>query len=399
NNSSNPVPSGTYSFRVSASLTTGAADWTKISDDTSAQNQFFAAKGVQVNKNQASSFFGRVYVAENAGATSGGRSTGTAGTNDGIFVLSADLTDITSQGNTAYGSGVTPAWPSSGSGPYAMALSDDGYIYISDWTDTNAQIWVMQESALTTTPTPLFGPDAIGAGGKRNNGVADYAGSINTLRVFGTGAAKYLLTIDEDITVGTAGPGSILRYNIGNTVNNYNTTPTVVFDNTANGGLIVNFENGFSFDSAGNIWISQYRSGADTALAPQLIRYNTTTNALDYNSFTTAPGPFATGDARAKNAINPAGTVLAMGATAALRIFDITTFPPTLTKTIGAADGYTGNNSYQLAWDAAGNLYSINASAERLRVFTPPGANSFTTSSPSGVSMVVSSAVENWMYY
>ncbi|CAN5236883.1 hypothetical protein BH09SUM1_BH09SUM1_29090 [soil metagenome] len=396
NNSSVAVPSGTYTFRVVAADSTGHADWFKISDDTSAQTQFFSAKGVQVNKNQASDFFGRVYVAENAGQTgSGGRLTGVAGTNDGIFVLSADLADITSQGNSAYASAV--GWTSSASSPYALALSDDGFLYISDWTDTNAQVWVMQENALTTTPTALFGPDAIGVGGIRNNGTADYQGSIQMLRAFGTGSGKYLMTIDEDITVAGANPGSILRYDVGNAVTNYNTVPTVVYDDTVNGDLIKNAENGFSFDPAGNIWISQYRA-TDGAAVPSLIRYNTTTSAVDFNSFNNLPGPFNASN-RGKNAINPAGNTLALSASASLRILDITAFPPTLTKTIGATEGYSGTNTYQLDWDAAGNLYSVSTSAERLRVFSPPGANTFTTSSPTAAAMTIVADVQDWMNY
>ncbi|MCC6547382.1 hypothetical protein IT570_09465 [Candidatus Sumerlaeota bacterium] len=389
-NASVPAPSDTYTFRITASNTTGYAGWTQISSDASAQCQFFSSRGVAVNKNQASPLFGRVYVAENAGAVSGGRSTGTAGTDDGIFVLSSDLTDITGQGNSAYFK--NPGWSTSASSPFNVALSDDGFIYISDWTDTNSDIWVGSESTLATPVTRLFGSETRSGAGVRNNGVADYHGSIQFMRLYGTGASKYMLTMDEDITVAGADPNSILRYDIGNVVSGYNTTPTVVLNDTSVGNLIQNGVNSFAFDNTGNIWEAQYRV-TDGAAVPSLVRYNIGTSAIDFNSGTpTAPGPF-NNSRRGRVDINPAGTLMAMAVSTNLQILDITTFPPTISATVVSAGA---TDCYGLVWDAAGNLYSTSPSSERLRVFSPPGANSFQTTSPVGASLVIGSSVSDW---
>ncbi|MDK2972463.1 MAG: hypothetical protein PWP23_2218 [Candidatus Sumerlaeota bacterium] len=387
--SSSPVPSDTYTFEVEAAAT-GHTGWTKISDETTNEAiNFFSAKGIAINTDQTSPLFGRVYIAENAGDIA--ETTVRDTTVDGIFVLSNDLTDITAQGTAGYDGGV--AWDTSTSSPAGLELHE-GKLYISDWSDAHAGIWVMDESDLSAPATELFA-DAPDANGVRNNGTDDYAGSIYDFSIVGSGASTALFTMDEDITVGTATPGSLLRYDIGTAVSGYNTVPTPVVDESAiTPGFVGGAYNPVP-DGSGGWWLNQYRY-TQSAANPCVVHVDSLGN-VDFTSDTLTGSTAAERMDRhygAGLAFSPDGTRMYVGGYGFVTEFDISSGPasPTYVGTIAT----TGNSNRDIEVDAAGNVYVMNNSVEYMYVFSPGGANSFVTEAPTGVSMSVTASVSDW---
>ena len=126
-----------------------------------------------------------------------------------------------------------------------------------------------------------------------------------------------------------------------------------------------------------------------------------TTDTADWTSAANLPGEL-TASNQAGMALNVQKNKLAYAGSAYLRVFDISGFPA-VTRQYEAttANGlYSGATSRDAAFDAAGNVYATNSSAERLRVYSPGGgANSYESASPSSQSLVVGSGVNEWLHY
>src|SRR6185503_13250391 len=69
--------------------------WSLISNDTNRLMFFNSGRGVAVNMNAGSEYFGRIYVVNSAAGTASGRSVG-----DGIYILNPDQTDALGRGDT-----------------------------------------------------------------------------------------------------------------------------------------------------------------------------------------------------------------------------------------------------------------------------------------------------------
>jgi hypothetical protein len=110
-----------------------------ITADTNVLLRFNAPRGVAVNRNPASPYFGRIYVSNadtGSLAASGAFPARNLVNGDGIFVLNADFTDALGQGNTARTAGID--WRSTLSDqankPFRVEVGEDNNLYISDYT-------------------------------------------------------------------------------------------------------------------------------------------------------------------------------------------------------------------------------------------------------------------------
>ena len=103
----------------------------QISSDTNILMRFVNQRGVVVNRDPASPYFGRVYVSVSALGTNtaSGRVLG-----EGVYVLNPDFTDALGQGNTALTGGL-PFSSASAESPHRLSLGPDGNLYICDWSD------------------------------------------------------------------------------------------------------------------------------------------------------------------------------------------------------------------------------------------------------------------------
>lgn len=395
-NSAAFLPNGNYSFRVN---TTGAerAAWTQISTDSDL-NSFFVPRGVAVNKNPNSPYYGRVYVAESRGGQPTVAPVRATPTVDGVYMLNADLSVTGIAEGTGPHAGNIP-WRTSASdpvegtttppSPFRLEIGPDDSVYITDWSDQNPGIFQAPPNLSGTFVSVL---DSTGAAG---TGLNATHGSISDAIIVGTGANRVIYTADEDFVpvAGTTSTGSVLRYDIGNTTTFTGAPSGFAYQDGAGADTqvnrIQNFVNSLAFDEDGNLWMSQVRSTVPAAndTLTSLMQIDST-GAVLWSSVTELGGGTTANDPlRGTQAIayDPVNNLLALGTNqtgGAVILFD------PVSKSIINTFTFGNTTNTDLAFDAVGNLYVNNRSGERLRVWAPPTApamgfvaNAFSTDS------------------
>ncbi len=228
------LPTGTFSWKVTASAY--AVDRpVKISDDASPELQFYSPRGVAVDNNFESSFFGRVYATETVGGTTTNRTT-----QDGVYILNAALEDVTQQGAQSYAGSVT--WVGNSS-PMRLAVAEDGKVYVTDWSDAHPGVWIMDPAAPSAPFVPVFSGLTKASSGLSSFGGVNVHGSISHCWVLGTGEDTRLYTFDEDYVDAVAtSAGNVLQYNIGTLATPWQQAPSaIVYNDALNGNLQQNY--------------------------------------------------------------------------------------------------------------------------------------------------------------
>lgn len=361
----------------------------KFTDNDEAPMQFKEARGIAVDNNSESPYFGRIYISESAG----GSITGYRTTTDGIFILDAALTDITEQGNNGYQGGIN--WTASSS-PMRVAVAPDGSIFITDWSDSHSGIWIMDPANPNGAFSPVFAESSRASSGLVSiNGTAVH-GSISSCWITGTGNDRKLYTFDEDYVDATSGNAFVLlQYNIGKLETPWDQAPSNVVFNNQN-KLQQNGNSVILPDDRGGWWISQYRF-TDNSTIPSLIHVNTA-GETDFNSGST--GLIGTSQ-RGAMAINCTGNLLAMGCADEIKIFEITygSGAPSLTlkHTIAPA---LGDYSSSLAFDIADNIYLATGTNGGIGAWAlPKENNSFETKAPAVMRLnATQTGIENTVY-
>jgi hypothetical protein len=355
----------------------------QLSVDTNTSVQFANPRGLAINQNPASPYFGRVYVAVATAATTGSGRT----VDQGIYVLNADQSDALGQGNTALTGGLSwdPNATSGSEGPYRLTVGPDDHLYIADWSDNTGCLYVTDpDVAANSSATNVF----EGIGGP--SATPFNHGSVYASHIEGSlaGGTLTIYTGDEDL----APASSVWRYDIGAQPLPYIGTPTFVF-------------------SAGNL-LSQV---ADLARHPNGIWYKSQRRATPSNpggqSIAGGSGIFvmsadgatqlwaslqATRDREPENpnvvdalietrgiALSPDGKYLAAirGDNNSVRILPLVDGVPNLSGMVTMATAPTTSIGRELTFDAAGNLYTVSSGQQLLRVYSPGGRTKATTGS------------------
>ena len=345
--------------------------WTQISDDNDNTSKYYLPRGVAVNRNPASPYFGWMYAGNaTAGATGSGRTVG-----DGLYVMSADQADVTSQGDTEYTGGID--WTSGGSSsPFKLTTGPDGSVYIADWSDGHSGLW--------RAPGDLSGtyPNVLGNYNRDGSGLCDNHGSIPSVWVEGTGAGTTVYTLDEDLDLGGT-PGSVLRYDVG-TATDYNGMPV---EQTQDGtDVILNMRSDVVRDEDGSWWIAQYRY-TESAAVPSLMRFLDGASSPAFNSGEEqTPEDLVLDLAYGNVDIHDQLDLLIMGCRSGGGVFvlDISDPDNPVILDIIPQSSYTQD----VAFDAAGNVYVMSSSTETLRIWSPGGSWTATTSSDGGFTLI-----------
>ncbi len=163
-------------------------------------------RGVSVNQNTNSPYFGWVY-ASRAG--------------QGIFVYGSDLSDITGQGATAKNGGYPFSTSSTSWTPYRISVAPDDTLLVCDDSDKTGNLLSYDPLCNTYQYVlqPIASPTAPG-NGSCPVGSNNVHGSVSSAVMVGTGANRILYTVDEDYqtdpTSATACEwNSTWRYSIG----------------------------------------------------------------------------------------------------------------------------------------------------------------------------------------
>ncbi len=345
NDAGAPVAAGTYTVRITAS-DYGYTSWTQISPQQTSTS-FEYPFGVAVNRNPASAHYGKIYVSNaRVGTTAFGRAC-----NDAIYVLAADATDL---GN--FTGGVT--WTGS-SAPYRSMVGEDDHLYVSDLSN---------DLAFDFDPDTMIATQLVNAGNRTANQW------VHSIWVTGTQAAGnrkvYLVNGNYN---DTARKG-IIGYNLGG-------NPTATSGDT---GFQVIGPSYFTFypldvarDALGNWYTNNYRasSGQATPLAKFIDdppSYPLSTPAWEVSNAYTYSWSVGYFEPRK-------WAVFCNSSTGFVRVFDSDT--AALLHEFDA-----GTAIRDVAFDAAGNIYTVDNVTEWLRAWSPPdGPNAKDVSRTVGV--------------
>jgi hypothetical protein len=128
-NSSGAVPgAGVFSVSVTAA-STGFENWTQISDDGDTNTYVYSPRGIAVNRNTNSPYYGRVFIGNSTAGPNAG--SGEIGHVQGILMRNADgsHTDDGAFGQAGY------AWVDAfASSPIHLKVKEDDQLYFNDWT-------------------------------------------------------------------------------------------------------------------------------------------------------------------------------------------------------------------------------------------------------------------------
>ena len=398
----------TQPFKVVVSRS-APGGWTQTSNDNDNTVKFNSPRGLAVNTRPASPYFGRVYIANSAAGTAGGRSVG-----DGIYVLNSDQTDALGQGDSPLTAGLNFT-TGGASSPYRVKLGEDDTVYITDWSDGAGNLYLADPNLSADSGQLVFPPLVTnvltGTIGVNPVGSANNHGSIDSVVVVGSLAKGNLVvyTVDEDLQSDREDATKIMldsvwRYEIGTGPLPYAGEPPAepFFKNPAMGaygGQFMDLDRG----PDGKLYLANRRQAGNE---PGVYVIDESGNLL-WDSVTATrelKGPTAADilAGTVSAAVSPDGRYLATISyyDNHVTVVEMKDGIPDLTKyVVFAPFGTTAAGRY-IAFDAAGNIHVISSGYALYRVFSPGGFTIATTGSdgtfavatpPSVVTVVASS--------
>lgn len=378
------VADGTYSYRVVCTAD-AVTEFKQISDDNDELLQIANTRGVSVDNNTESPYFGRIYATSIAANAKTGARLGT-----GLYILGADGSDVTAQEGNPYAGG--ESW-SGNSGPMRPFVAADGNVYVCDWTDSHSGVWVMDPANPEADWRAVFGGTRDGDGLSSENGV-NIHGSVNGLFLTGKGADLKLFTIDEDLNPYGDGYEHLVRYDLGTQTTPWVAAPSQTYDifyivkeDGEKAARLVNGNQGCRSDGRNGAWISQYRYQADAY--PCVSHINLTTGEYDYTSLVEQEGAdpkegvFKGTTPVGALGVSPDGKYVAVGNGGIINVAEATydeNGVPSLELKYEAPLA-VGARPFDIAFDVAGNLYVANNDHNSgIVIFALPKAeNTFTT--------------------
>lgn len=358
-----PVVEGLYSVSITA-RSTGFFAWTQTTDDENVGNFVFEPRGIAVNQNTNSPFYGRVFVGNARGS---GAASDKPGANVGILKLNADGS-LADEG--AFSTGDYP-WAGDFYSPWKIEVAADDKVYINDWNVLTEGIIIAFDQEISANRQIILDDDNW-----PNGGFADLSGPYVT----GSGTNTQLWTADVSTNFG--GSVGVVGFNVD--------TNGAVADGDIGFTAVATTNSDLdmapydvALDQAGNIYTIQRVTDLDSPVN-RVLRFPPFDGT---NILTTADWKVGTNDDTLINAsgvaVNPAGTYVAVavrgyGSSGQFQNGNVSIF--------NATDGtlvttFTdGTNSYtDVAWDAVGNLYATDAGTSVWRAFSPPDTNYSTT--------------------
>lgn len=378
---------------------------TKVSDDSHVF-QYYAPRGVAIDKTPSSPFFGRIYVTESVGGQCSedwyGTSPDQRAVTQGVYVLGNDLSDVTNQGATAWAGNV--AWGTNSGGTYQFALSrpavaPDGDVFVCSSSYDSPGIYIMNPADPSADFQAVFSGKISASNGQMKKGKNVICNPVMNCVVLGTGENEVLYTYDRNNALGTV-YSDIQQYNIGELeALPWTEVPTrKFFDDMTTGSHMQNGNGQIAYDQHGGFFLSQYRYNSSAAV-PGLIHVNQN-GEVDFNIANNGVDACQQGGM----GVSADGSLLAMGTELGqVKVWDVTydaVGAPTLTEKYLIVWGNAGN-TYGVDFDVAGNLYIVSNSNERLMVYALPNLNNvyttriITKQKGSGIDEVIKTRPDN----
>jgi len=371
------------------SLTSPRGTILQTSSDSNPLLNFSLPRGLTVNRDPRSPYFGRIYVANSSAGTSTSNGV-TRVLGDGIYVLNADQTDALGMGDTPLDGGLASEFAAGGTAsPYRLSIGQDNNLYISDWSDANGTLFVTDPNVSAGSGTNVL-PGLKGA--TVPVGLDRVHGSINQTVVEGSLAQGNLTvyTIDEDLqddrnTATLTQINSLWRFDIGGSLppaydpgNPYPLTmPTLLF--TPSGRAGINFAaqtmdmergaNGYFYitddrqnnGSTSGLIVRDSGGGAVWNSSSTTLSV-TTSNTLDYCF--DAYGVSVSADQK---------YVVSLRRDARCILIPLTNNVPDISGRLILLTYPALVTARAVRFDAAGNLYVTASGHQLLRIFSPGG--------------------------
>ncbi|MBN1851722.1 MAG: PEP-CTERM sorting domain-containing protein [Pirellulales bacterium] len=324
------------------------AGWTQISADATSTS-FYVPCGVSVNTNALSPNFGKIYVSEsNGGPTAFGRTT-----TSGIYMLNADASEA---GHATGGINWTAAGTSS---PFKSMIGPDDHLYVADFSND----LVYEFNSDMSVATQL-----IDASNKTDG---QY---VESIYVEGTqaGGDRAIYLVDSHYLDARRG---LIKYDLAG---NATATPGDTGMQYIGPDYFGFYPRDVARDSNGDWYMNQYRSTAGQA--PPLTKFQDGTppiNTAEWEVSSDYTGAYGI-DIYEEKGIVAYGDYY----TGTVFIFDM--------ETGAFVDSFdAGSRMREVAFDAVGNIYTVDNSLEWLRIWSPGGNWVATTGSDGSFTLAV----------
>jgi hypothetical protein len=356
---------GAYSVSITAA-STGYDTWTNITDD-GANYSIASPRGISVNQNTNSPYYGRVYVGN---AYDNGN--GAPGDQVGLFKYNADGSAADEGGFSTGGWG----WAGDKYSPWKMAIGPDDRLYVDDFTLAGQGIVLSFDPAIDTNSlrnviTPANYPPAY----------PDVA--LSGLAFSATGTNTQIWMTDANPQSGG---------------NPYGSAGIIGWQMTGDGAAAAN-DTGTSIVPVDSYILTEapYDVAVDSNGFIYTIQFLTTFNP-NYALITFPPyegEPEMTADwviswypsllQASGVAVDPTGTYAALAVVGACDAESacggLYLYSAANVDFIADLDQTGGDPYYDVAWDNVGNLYALDGVPSNAvwRVYSPPGTNQATT--------------------
>ena len=360
-NASNSLPVGNYSIHITAKAT-GYFGWTQISDDFSLGNYVWAPRGMAVNRNPASPYYGRVFVANaelgpNPGANPGDRL--------GLQKLNSDGS-LAAEGGF---SGGGYSWAGTGAAPWRVEVHEDT-VYVGDFSSKGRVLSFDQTVSAASRKLVLRDDNWPNAGAKLSGPFLSASGT-NT----------YVWMADT-----TPGGVGIRRWPLlsSGIVASNNLGATIVSAGAGTDLNLAPYDGALDFSNR-LCTVQHVPSPGDAAY--RVFRFS----AYDESGTpqTTALWKIGSSDNSMGGAqgiaVDPSGTYVAVAfqgilsgswQNGSLSLFYVTNGELAAVPTMTLPDYHDYRD---VTWDNVGNVYVVDAVDRLWRAYSPPGTNQSTT--------------------
>lgn len=375
---------GSYSISITAAAS-GYSDWTQITQDTNVYNAVFMSRGMDVNKNTNSFYYGRIYVGNETG---GANTVNPNGDLQGVQKLNADASPGDEGGFSDGGFSWSTGFP--GYAPWRVKVGPDDRVYMEDWSGNgNIYSWDPQVTpgsilAIMRDDNNPFPEPAPPAGPINYQGVVNANpphGNFGAIAVTGGSAGtNNSIWMGDNNTGGwgvvqwSAQPNGTLATNLAPNLAVRATASAFGFTNSDLDDSVFDFDIGRN----GNIYIGQQPYN-DNQL--KIFCFPPYTGTPLTNSIWKTGGTLSSAYDVTAIAVNPGCTYVAValgGVDVGVLILDAARGTNITTVSMD-----NGNPNNAVAWDNVGNLYNafddINGFDGGWRCWSPPGTNQATT--------------------
>ncbi len=363
-NASKVGEAGTYTWEAEVSAP-AVKSWATISDHTNNKDNFvfYRSYGLAIDNNPENDAFGTIYAVNQATAANYTKGIG-------MWTYSPELTLLN---NSPYSIEGVIGDKNTGESPSDMAIDSKGLLYLSNNSTNGSGVYVVD-------PTQNYSAKQIFEGTRENGVIKDTDGNeissmVAAVGVYGKDSDREIFTIDN--ATGGVTDFYIKRYEIGSqeTWNTEASFKQNKFAISETGTMSIVNKNCAIEPIAEGYWISQYRTA--TSKNEPLLAFINNNNEVKYNynlandSFTGSSqnGAIAVDEKTKTVAVASANNVIIMN-------YNIATDGKVTTsneKTYSLTDNHRRPND--MAFDYAGNLYSVTSNKETLSVWSVPTEN------------------------